>query len=87
MALRKGIGNRSGTVEYVELDHLGSTDVTKDQKISAIEFLDTESAKLSDDDAKKLNALPPSSARELVTEILTAEDDPTLVSESKFTVT
>ena len=72
-----------GTVEYIELGHLRGEATQKDAKIQTIEFVDSGSAKPSYDEEKKQQR-PLESARDLVTEILTVEDDPTLVDGSYF---
>jgi hypothetical protein len=77
MAAKLGEDKASTAVEHVE--YADSTYNRKHTDISILEKLDNESGSLPHDEDKTYNA-PPTTARDLVTEILLVEDDPTLVS-------
>ena len=65
--------NKAGSLEYVEF----STD-PKRTDINTVEKLETDSSNASHNDDDHHYTKPPSTARDLVTEILRVEDDPTL---------
>lgn len=64
-------GGEKGNVEHIEYIN------GKQGDLSTIEKLETDSRTLSNDEDKLYNA-PPEDARDLVTEVLLVEDDPTL---------
>jgi hypothetical protein len=67
-----------GRTEVIELNTLNRRGLDKNGEVIAIEFVDSESGSSSEDIKRNLKN-PLATARDLVTEILSVEDDPTLV--------
>jgi hypothetical protein len=80
MTSRRKTETDKGSVEHVELDPLKRNDFDKTGDVTTIEFIDSESGNSSPEGRKKPK-VPLATARDLVTEILSVEDDPTLVSD------
>jgi hypothetical protein len=79
MTSRRKTETDKGSVEHFELDPLKGNGLDKNGDVTAIEFIDSESGNSSADGKRKPKA-PLATARDLVTEILAVEDDPTAVS-------
>jgi hypothetical protein len=80
MTSRRKTETDKGSVEHVELDPLKGNGLDKNGDVTTIEFIDSESG-ISSPDGRRKPKVPLATARDLVTEILSVEDDPTLVGD------
>jgi len=70
--------------EFVEMVPVSGSKKDSEKKgavVEAIEYVDTDASSSQIEDGKSKPAIPPETARDIVTEILAVEDDPTLVSD------